>query len=122
MLIAFLLLVAIELFSAVVHPFPPDFSGTEDEMCQHVARYPAWVLALVVPAWGLTAFASTWTAKQIGGRASLLLTGLMLLAGFVFNVSMLPYPMWFRISSIVVSGAAILAASRQSLRMGRNST
>jgi hypothetical protein len=112
MLIAFLMLVAVELFSAIVHPFPPDFSGTEDEICQHVARYSHWVLALVVPAWGLTALASTWTAARIGGRGAALLIGLMLLAGLVFNVSMLPYPMWFKILGVIVSGAAILAVSR----------
>ena len=65
--LAFVLLIAVELASAVVHPLPPDFAGTQEEMCAHVARYPAWVLALVVPAWALTAFAATWTANRLGG-------------------------------------------------------
>ena len=59
LLVAFILVVAVELFSAVVHPVPPDFGGTMDEMCKHVERYPHWVLAVVVPAWASTAFAST---------------------------------------------------------------
>ena len=61
---AFLLLVGVELFSAVVHPVPPNFGGTKEEMCQHVARYPQWVLAVVVPLWALTAFLGAWTARK----------------------------------------------------------
>jgi hypothetical protein len=37
MIVAFLLLAGIELLSAVVHPLPADFGGTQAEMCQHVA-------------------------------------------------------------------------------------
>ena len=110
MTVAFLSIIAVELFSAVVHPIPPDFGGTNEEMCQHVAQYPHWVLALVVPAWGLSALVSTWTAARIGGRGAALFIGLILLAGLVFNVSMLPCPMWFKILSVIVSGAAVLTA------------
>ena len=112
MTVAFLLIIAVELFSAIVHPLPADFGGTKEEMCQHVARYPHWVLAFVVPAWGLTALVSTWTAAQIGGRGAALFIGLILMAGLLFNVSMLPYPMWFKILSVIVSGTAVLTAMR----------
>src|SRR6476660_8477257 len=95
MVVAFLLVVAVELFSAVVHPVPPDFGGTMEEMCRHVSHYPHWVLALVVAAWGATAFVSTRTAERIGNRGCGLATGLLLLAAAAFNISMLPYPIWF---------------------------
>jgi hypothetical protein len=114
--VAIIMLVAIELFSAVVHPVPPDFGGTMEEMCQHVARYPHWVLALVVPAWGVTAFVSTWTAERIGSRRSALLTGLLLLAAVVFNISMLPYPNWFKIVNLLVIPTAIVLGSRLPIR------
>jgi hypothetical protein len=65
LLVFFLLVVAVELFSAVVHPLPEDFGGTTEEMCQHVERYPQWVLAVVVPAWAAAALVSTWTARRI---------------------------------------------------------
>lgn len=58
-LTAFVLIVAVELFGAVVHPVPRDFGGTQEEMCEHVARYPHWVLAVVVVAWAGTALVST---------------------------------------------------------------
>jgi hypothetical protein len=117
--VALVLLIAVELASAIVHPLPPDFGGTQEEMCAHVARYPTWVLALVVPAWALTAFAATRTAKRLStplvgsGLWTLdagLVIGLLLIAGVLFNVSMLPYPIWFKIASVIGVIAAIATA------------
>ena len=110
MVTAFLLLIAAEMFSAIMHPFPADFGGTQEEVCQHVARYPEWVLATVVGAWGLTALASTWIAARIGGRGAAILIGLLLLAGLVCNVTMLPYPRWFKVLSVIVSATAVFTA------------
>lgn len=109
MLVAFLLVVAVELFSAVVHPLPPDFGGTEEEMCQHVERYPGWVLAVVVPAWAGAALAGTWIAGRLGNRGSALFVGLLLLAGVILNASMLPYPLWFKIACLIAIPCAIVA-------------
>jgi len=53
---ALVLVVAVELFSDVVHPLPEDFGGTPEEMCRHVEQYPPWALAVVVAAWAATAF------------------------------------------------------------------
>jgi hypothetical protein len=116
MIVALVLVVAVELISAVVHPVPPDFKGTKEEMCLHVARYPAWVLALVVPAWGATAFASTWIAGRVGNLASALFIGLLLIVAVAFNLSMLPYPAWFKIAILLVIPAAVLLAGRLSIR------
>jgi len=116
MIVALVFVVAVELFSAVVHPVPPDFGGTMEEMCQHVSRYPHWVLALVVLAWGAGAFVSTWTAERIGNRGSALFTGLLLLAAVVFNISKLPYPNWFKIVILLVIPTAIVLGSRFPIR------
>jgi hypothetical protein len=107
MLVALILLVAVELFSAVVHPVPSDFGGNQEEMCAHVERYPGWVLAVVVPAWAGTALASTWIAGRLGNRGSALCMGLLLLAGASFNMAMLPYPMWFKAASLIAISMAI---------------
>lgn len=116
MVVAIILLVAVEAFSAVVHPFPPGFSGTMEAMCEHVARYPQWVLAVVVPAWAFTAFASTWTAGRIGNPVSAIIIGILLLAGAVCNVLKLPYPSWFFAAILFVIPIAIIVGGRQSLR------
>jgi hypothetical protein len=110
--VAFALVVAVELFSSVVHPFPEGLKQTEEEMCRHVERYPAWVLAVVVPFWGITALAGTWTAQKIGNIYSAAIVGLLLLAALVLNISMLPYPSWFKIANLVVIPVASVAGSR----------
>ena len=66
LVVAFILVVGVEGFSAVVHPLPKDFGGTMEEMCRHVERYPQWVLAAVVPMWAVAALVSTWIAQRIG--------------------------------------------------------
>lgn len=104
-----LLLIGVELFSAVVHPLPEGFGGTEAEMCEHVARYPQWVLAVSVPMWAFAAFASIWTARKIGNAPAAATVGLLVLAALIFNISMLPYPLWFKIISPIVVPLAILA-------------
>ena len=73
MIVAFVVVVAVELFSAAVHPVPPDFAGTREEMCLHVERIPTWVLALVVPAWAGAAFAGTAATSSSESRQSGLL-------------------------------------------------
>src|SRR5215475_2576630 len=99
LVVAFVLVVGVELFSAVVHPFPEGFGGTPEEMCQHVERYPTWVLAVVVPAWAAAAFLGAATAKKIGNVYSFAIVSALLLLGLVSNISMLPYPLWFKIAN-----------------------
>ena len=108
--VALLLVIGLEVFSAVVHPFPADFSGTQDEICAHVANYPGWVLAVVVPAWGVTTWISTWLATRVGTArhpAHGVAVGGVLLLAIVLNMYMLPYPLWFEVINLIVSPLAI---------------
>jgi hypothetical protein len=114
LLVLFVLLAAVELFGNAVHPLPEGFKGTKEEICLHVARYPHWVLAVVVPAWAIAAFAGAWTAVKIGNLYSSTIFGLLTLAALVLNISMLPYPIWFKIANLILIPTAILAASRLS--------
>jgi hypothetical protein len=116
MFVALIMVIAVEVLSAVVHPLPEDFGGTTEELCQHVERYPHWVLALAVPAWAASAFVGTWTAKRIGNLWSFAIVGLLLLTALVFNISQLPYPAWFKIVILLVVPAAIVAAGRMPKR------
>lgn len=116
LLVSFIPVVAVELFSGVVHPFPEDFKGTSEEVCRHVERYPPWVLAVAVPAWAVAAFVGTAIAQRIGNLYSSAIVGLLLLAALVFNISMLPYPIWFKIANLLVIPAALIAGSRLSVR------
>jgi hypothetical protein len=116
MLLAFVVVVAVEFFGGVVHPLPGDFGGTTEEMCRHVEAYQSWVLAVVVPAWAFAAFVGTWAAKRIGNVYSFTIVGLLLLAGLVLNLSMLPYPLWFKIACLVAIPAAVVIGGRVATR------
>lgn len=105
--VAFLLLVAIEAASDVIHPLPADFNGTKEEMCKHVARYPHWVLALVVVAWSGTAFVSTWITRRIGNLGCGIFIGFLLWAALAFNVAMLTYSIWFEVVILFAVPASI---------------
>ncbi len=107
-------IVGVELVSNVVHPFPPEFSGTQAEVCQHVARYPHWVLALVVAAWGTITLESTWIATRMGSRVHGIIIGVLLLSAVGFNLSMLPYPIWFKVLNLCVFPLAIFLGIRSS--------
>jgi hypothetical protein len=122
LLVAFALVIGVELFGAAVHPVPADFGGTTEEMCQHVERYPAWVLAVVVPAWAGIAFVSTRIAGKLANRGSALLVGLLLLAALIFNLSMLPYPIWFKVANLIAMPCAILASLYLSGRLARTTS
>lgn len=110
--VALLLVIAVEIFSAVVHPFPAGFGGTKDETCAHVENYPAWVLVAIVPMWALAAFCSSWVARKLGGLVASLLVGTVLMAAVGFNQWMLPYPIWFEVANLVALPLAILGAIR----------
>lgn len=107
LVLTFILLIGVELLSNVVHPLPGEFKGTQEEICQHVANYPTWVLAAVVVAWGTIAAVSTWTARQIGNAYSAAILGVLLMAGVGMNLFMLPYPLWFKTVMLPVVVVAI---------------
>ncbi|MBS1173687.1 MAG: hypothetical protein H6R12_2517 [Proteobacteria bacterium] len=85
MLVAFALVVAVEWFSSIVHPFPPDFDGNR-------------------------------VASRIGGRLAGALVTLLLASALAFNLSMLPYAMWFKIAMPAAFFVACLLGIRDGVR------
>lgn len=115
LVVALLLVIAMEGVGALLHPFPPGFEGTRDEMHAHVARFPGWVLAVVVVGWGATTFISTWMATRLGaGRhpAHGIAIGSILFLAVIFNMYMLPYPLWFELLNLVVFPLGIYYGAR----------
>lgn len=114
MALAFALVVAVELFSSVVHPFPADFNGNIGE---HVQRYPHWVLGMVVLAWGATSTAATWVASRVGGRLAGIVVALLLAWALIFNLTMLPYTVWFKTVMLCAFPIACLLGIRYGRRI-----
>jgi hypothetical protein len=105
MALALVLVIAVEMFGAVVHPFPADFNGNIPD---HVRRYPHWILAVVVLLWGATAAAATWVASRVGNRLAGTVVALLLAWALIFNLAMLPYTLWFKVVMFSVFPIACL--------------
>lgn len=112
--LAFVLVVAVEFFSSLVHPFPPGFDGNIPE---HVKRYSQWVLGAVVLMWGAAAAAAAWVASRVGGQLAGILVALLLAWALIFNLSMLPYAAWFKIAMPAAFSVACLLGIRHGRRV-----
>jgi hypothetical protein len=110
LILAFVLVVAVEMFSELVYPAPPEAHEDYAAMCLHVARYPHGILAVAGLMWSGIALASTWVAGRLGNRACAMFIGLLLLAAVLFNTSMLPYTLWFKIAMPILIVAAVALA------------
>lgn len=114
-LVALFLLACIEWVGTILHPFPADFAGTRDEVMQHVANYPFFGLFIGGLGWGITMFIATWLATRLSSsrnRAYGIGIGLILLSGALFNMAMLPYPIWYWILCMLLLPAGIFFGIR----------
>ena len=109
---AFALIVATEGLGAVCHPFPPGLDPNDLEACKaHVAKCPQWFLGVAVGCWGMTALSSVWVATRLGTSRHFAhggAIGVLLLAAVILNLSMLPYPLWFKVANLVVMPLGIV--------------
>lgn len=111
--VAILLLAGIEWIGAeFLYPFPQDFGGTREEVMAHVANYPRFALFVGGLGWGITIFLTTWlTTRLSSGRHSAygLGLGLLLFCGAIFNMALLPYPIWYWVLNLILLPAGIYA-------------
>ena len=114
LIVAMVLIIAVEGFGAIFHPFPPGADTSDFEVCAaHVAACPPWILAVSALAWGGTVFASTWVATRLGSArhpAHGIAIGTLLLLAAAFNMYMLPYTSWFEIVTLLLFLLDTLAA------------
>ena len=114
LVVAMMLIIAVEAITAIFHPFPLGVDTTDHEVVKaHVAKFPHWVLALAVIGWGSTVFASAWLATRLGaGRhpAHGIAIGSLLILAAAFNMLMLPYPVWFELVNLLILPLAMFGA------------
>ncbi|HEY0981286.1 hypothetical protein [Schlesneria sp.] len=107
LLVLFVLVTAVEVVTLALHPYPENFTHTMEEVCQHVERFPAWILGLAAGAWAISAYLSTWVTRRMGSPYSAAVVGVLLLAALFGNLAMLPYPEWFK----ATAGIAVFVAT-----------
>ena len=116
---AFVLVVAVELFSAVVHPTPADFDGTQEEMCgtsHAISAVGAGRGRRGVECDGIRRHVDFHAIRGDAGGSR---CRRLLFVGLAFNVAMLPYPVWFKIVMLVALPAACAWGLRLANRKNR---
>jgi hypothetical protein len=105
------------LFHALVPSAPPPAdTGDREAMRAYVARQPVGVLAALLAAWALAAFAGSALAARLarrGEKPGWAVTGLFLLATAA-NFLMVPHPIWM----VALGVAGIVAAGWAGSRAG----
>jgi len=120
LVLAFALVVGVEIFGAIFHPFPPDVDPSDMEVCRRqVATCPQWILAVSAVAWGAIVFIAAWVATRLGAHRhiahGIVIGGFLCLAAG-FNISMLPYPIWFNIANLILLPTATFWGARLASR------
>lgn len=117
MVVAWLVIMLCQFASARLYPLPPGLDlGDTQQLAAYVASAPKAAMALVLASWALGAFAGGWTAARIAERhpkPTALVVGLLVLAGVVANMMMIPHPTWMVVLGVLLPvPAALLASTR----------
>lgn len=117
LVVAFIPIVAAEVFSEVFYPFPAGIDPKDfNEVCKaHVAGYPTWILAVGTAFWAAAPLSGAWLATRLGAArhpAHGIVVGTILLALAGFNMAMLPYPIWFQIVNVLTFPLGTILGTR----------
>jgi hypothetical protein len=91
-------------------------------LAAHIAAAPLSAMLVVVVGWALAAFVGAWVAARIARhrRAAALVIGLLVLAGVIANIAMIPHPLWMTVAGLALPlPLAWLAARIASPRVAR---
>jgi|SRR3954454_10644033 len=113
-ILAFLCISGLELLSQLIYPPPPGFDLADPaDLARLMHVMPAAALVLVALGWFVGALAGAWAADSIArsGRAGWIVA-LLVLAGAVLNMAMIPHPWWMWAAGIALPLAAGQLARR----------
>lgn len=99
-----------------LYPPPADLDVSDREfMADYVAGLPWGPLAFVLASYVIGTLAGGWAAASVAGESSLLfagIVGLLMLAGAIWNVMIIPHPTWFTVTAVIGVILATLLAAR----------
>ncbi|MDD9891119.1 MAG: hypothetical protein OXU66_05050 [Gammaproteobacteria bacterium] len=105
-IVSVVLFMLVEGVSMLIHPFPEDFGGSFEEIAYQVETYPTWALVLLGGVgWGGLVVICTWLATRYGHNRNPWHgygVGIFLVGMAAYNMSMLPYPVWYIVFMLVL--------------------
>lgn len=115
-LIAVILIIAIEALGHAVYPPPDGMDVTDREAIRaYVMGAPIAALLFVMAAWLVATFAGGLLACFIARETPLVyaaIVGGLVLLGTIINLLSIPHPLWFSITSLLAIIATIFVTSR----------
>ena len=110
-LIAFGLVMIVEMIGHSVYPLPPDLDFSDTEATRlYVSGLPLGAFLFVGGAWFVGTLGGTMAACRVGNaepRIFAMVVGGLMLAATAYNLATIPHPLWFSISGV----AGIIAAA-----------
>jgi len=108
--IAVLVISCIEWFGSLLNPPPPGLDMHDTAaMRAFIATLPWTAFLVVLAAWGMGVLSGGWLAGRLAPRApalhALAIT-VLVAAGALANMLMIPHPAWFWVSALLVIAAA----------------
>ena len=121
LVVAWLAMTICEFASLFLHRPPVGLDLRDPQaLAAHIAAAP--LSAMLVVGWALAAFVGAWVAARIARhrRAAALVIGLLVLAGVIANIAMIPHPLWMTVAGLALPlPLAWLAARIASPRVAR---
>lgn len=115
-LAAVVIVFVIEFISSMVYPPPPGMDMSDMEaMKAHVQTLPTGAFIFVLAAWTIAAFVGGLVAGKIAKSNEVLfawIVGGVLLIASIANLVMIPHPVWFSVTGIVLILVATFMAGK----------
>lgn len=116
LVVAMVVMITLEYFGMSLFPPPPGTRlDTEADLAALVASASLGKQAWVLLGWTIAAFVGGWIASRLSQRhrtGAALAVGVLIVAGVVMNVSMLPHPLWMTVVGILLPVPAAWLATR----------
>jgi MFS family permease len=120
LLAAFVVFTAIQGLGSILHPFPKDLNMQDPEAVkEYVKTLPASALVLVLAGYMLGSLVAGLVVGKVSKspkRTLPLITGIILTAGAIANLAMLPHPVWFMVINVIIYIPFVLAGHRRSMK------
>lgn len=106
----------VEALNMMLYP-PPAGIDLHDpaQVVEMVAALPTTALVVVLIAWSVGSFSGGWVAARLAKHHQAIvaaIVGAFILAGVIYNVTVLPHPMWMSILGLLLPIPSALFGAR----------
>lgn len=110
LVVAGLLIAIIEAVGHTIYPLPEGIDPSNREaVAEIMPNAPAGALIFVLIAWDIGNLCGSWVAARLAGRNPMMhaiIVGVILFAGAVYTMLVIPHPVWFWVAAFLITLAA----------------